>query len=238
MSYAEGRIRGISLSTFLQMVKHDRTTCTVTAHRGQDVGLLHFAEGLLVDAEAGVAQGTEAAYEIVTWGNPDLEIAYGDVAARPRRIRRPLMAILLDTQKQYDDAQRANRLPARAEGATEESIQPEEWQTNTLPQILSEFREEVPEFVSTDIVHVDSGLSISGGSVDPDFDSSVASACSAEVVKSNRRTLELLGLGAESTEDILISTTKVYMLIRMLGSDYYHVLAVHRRGNLASHERS
>jgi predicted regulator of Ras-like GTPase activity (Roadblock/LC7/MglB family) len=90
----------------------------------------------------------------------------------------------------------------------------------------------VPEFVSTDIVNIDSGLSIGGGTLDADFDASIASASYSEVVKSNRRALDLLGLGNDCTEDILISTEKVYILIRMLAGEYYHLVAIARKGNL------
>lgn len=101
-----------------------------------------------------------------------------------------------------------------------------------MQEILDRFQAEVPEFVSTDLVNIDSGLSIGGGTADPDFDASIASASFAEVVKSNRRALDLLGLGADSSEDILITTDKVYILIRLLGREYCHLLAISRQGNL------
>ncbi len=101
-----------------------------------------------------------------------------------------------------------------------------------LQNILDRFQAEVPEFVSTDLVDVDSGLSIGGATADPSFDASIASASFAEVVKSNSRALDLLGLGAQSSEDILITAEKVYILIRLLGSDYCHLLAISRQGNL------
>ena len=102
----------------------------------------------------------------------------------------------------------------------------------SINALIQEFRGEVPSFVSTDIVHIESGLSIGGGSVDPNFDATVASASYAEVVKSNRRALEFLNMNPESTEDILITTDAVYILIRLLGRDYYHGLAIGREGNL------
>ena len=102
----------------------------------------------------------------------------------------------------------------------------------SLPEILQAFRVDVPGFVSTDIVEVESGLSISGGSIDPSFDASVAAASYSEVVKSNSRALELLSMDPSSTEDILITTKSTYFLIRTLGSSHYHLLAISRQGNL------
>ena len=102
----------------------------------------------------------------------------------------------------------------------------------SIDATIEKFRGEIPAFVSTDIVHIESGMSIGGGSIDPAFDASLASASYAEVVKSNRRALDLLGMGADSTEDILITTERAYLLLRMLGNQYYHGLAISRDGNL------
>lgn len=102
----------------------------------------------------------------------------------------------------------------------------------SLQDMIDRFVAEVPHFVSTDVVDVESGLSIGGASADPQFDAAAAAASYAEVVKANRQTSELLGLGRESTEDILITLDDFYVLLRMLGSDYYQGLTVGRAGNL------
>jgi predicted regulator of Ras-like GTPase activity (Roadblock/LC7/MglB family) len=91
---------------------------------------------------------------------------------------------------------------------------------------------EMDYFLSSDLVNVTSGMSVGGVSVDPNFDASLASGAYTEVVKSNRRALDLLGLGANACEDILITTENVLLLMRMLGQDYYLGLAISRRGNL------
>jgi predicted regulator of Ras-like GTPase activity (Roadblock/LC7/MglB family) len=103
---------------------------------------------------------------------------------------------------------------------------------SNLLEVINRFRSEIPHFISTDVVEIDSGMSIAGGSVDPNFDASVASACFAEVVKSNARALDLLGVGADSTEDILITTTNAYLLIRMIGHRHYLGVALGRQGTL------
>lgn len=100
----------------------------------------------------------------------------------------------------------------------------------TLHEAIDRFRAEVNAFVSTDIVDIQSGMSIGGGSIDPNFDATVASASYAEVVKSNARALKLLGIDPVSTEDILITTKHAYLMIRLLGTQYYHGLAISRDG--------
>jgi predicted regulator of Ras-like GTPase activity (Roadblock/LC7/MglB family) len=101
-----------------------------------------------------------------------------------------------------------------------------------LQRVLEDFRQQVPEFVCTDVVDIASGMSIGGASSDPAFDASLAASAYAEVVQSNARALDLLGLDPVTTEDILITTGTVYLLLRVLGSQYYHCLAVSKRGNL------
>jgi predicted regulator of Ras-like GTPase activity (Roadblock/LC7/MglB family) len=82
------------------------------------------------------------------------------------------------------------------------------------------------------VAKFESGLSVAGGSIDPNFDSSLASACYSEVVKSNAQALDLLGLGANSSEDILVSTRDAYLLLRMVGREHYHGLAITKHGAL------
>ncbi len=62
----------------------------------------------------------------------------------------------------------------------------------------------------------------------------MAAATYAEVVKANEKALDLLG-GVEKvgeTEDILVSTTRMYILIRKLGQKHYYGVALNRTGNL------
>ena len=105
-----------------------------------------------------------------------------------------------------------------------------------LNMLIDKFREEITGFISTDIVEIESGLSIAGGSVNPDFDSEVASASYADVVKANSKALNAIG-GDEAvgaTEDILITTSKAYLLILVFPNKrFYHGLAITRNGNLA-----
>lgn len=101
-----------------------------------------------------------------------------------------------------------------------------------VEEVLRQMQSEMDYFLSSDLVNIASGMSIGGVSVDPNFDASLASGAYTEVVKSNRRALELLGLGANACEDILITTENVLLIMKMLGQDYYVGLAISRKGNL------
>lgn len=101
-----------------------------------------------------------------------------------------------------------------------------------LDDVLTDFRNEIDGFVSTDIVGITDGISIAGGSIIPNFDSSVASAEFAAVTNSSMRALR--SLGNDKLEDILFTTDNLYIIVRVFaGSEYYHGLAINKaNGNL------
>jgi predicted regulator of Ras-like GTPase activity (Roadblock/LC7/MglB family) len=214
----EGHLTGFSLQAFLQVVEAEGKTCALRVTSGERSGQLYFAQGRLVGAQAGNLAGLQAVHEVLRWPSPAI-----DVDETPGtglgQVDRPVAAVLL----------------AQAVATDEQGLDPAAQDGRGVPlqAALDRLRDDVPEFVSTDVVSYESGLSIGGRSIDPDFDGSVAAASYAEVVKSNRVALELLGLGADSAEDVLITTDRVYILLRLLGdSEYYHFMAITRRGNL------
>jgi len=79
--------------------------------------------------------------------------------------------------------------------------QEEKMAENTVEELLKLFQADIPEFVSTDIVNIEDGMSVGGGSIDPNFDSSVASAYYADVTKAMIKAIEAIDPGLE-TEDI------------------------------------
>ena len=94
-----------------------------------------------------------------------------------------------------------------------------------LNELIEEFKKQVPGFISTDIVSLEDGLSVAGGSIDPNFDSSIASAYYATVASAFEKTCNAIDKTLEP-DDILISTDKFYILIRLLSdTGYYHGLA-------------
>ena len=100
-----------------------------------------------------------------------------------------------------------------------------------LEQILQQVRTELgADFVATDVVGMD-GLSIAGGSVVADFDSTAASARFAMVMKLAANVSSKIGVVA--VEDSLVTTDQAYIITRFLGDgSYYWGLAVTRNATL------
>jgi predicted regulator of Ras-like GTPase activity (Roadblock/LC7/MglB family) len=102
-----------------------------------------------------------------------------------------------------------------------------------LDQLLQQFRGELgADFISADVVGMD-GLSIAGGSMDPVFDSTEASARFAMVMKLAGNVTTKVGMGV--VDDNLVTTDRTYMLTRFLGDGSYFLnVAVTRNAILGS----
>jgi len=104
-----------------------------------------------------------------------------------------------------------------------------------LAALIDQFCGEVEGFIATCVVRRKDGSAFGGRSADPSLDPAAAAGSYAHVVESHLAAVEHLGgAGAwGATEDILITTSKAYVLIRLLGDGHYHWLAVSNEANLA-----
>ncbi len=100
-----------------------------------------------------------------------------------------------------------------------------------INDILKEIKKDVADvFISTDIVGED-GLSIGGGSDDPNFDSAAASARFLVMMKLASKVSGKIKMG--DVDDTLTTTNQVYVLTRYLGDgSYYWSLVVNREATL------
>ncbi len=96
---------------------------------------------------------------------------------------------------------------------------------NTLETLIQEVKTELgADFISTDIVGMD-GLSIAGGSADPNFDATKASARFAMVMNLAAKVSDKMNVGA--VDHNLVTTDQAYIITRFLGdSSYYWGLAI------------
>ena len=98
-----GRIGGVSLASFLQMLEQERKTCTLVVESDDRSGRLYFNEGDLIDAECGEDVGQEAVYSLLTWQGPSFRVTEGE--DRLQRITLPLAHILLQAATRQDELQ-------------------------------------------------------------------------------------------------------------------------------------
>jgi hypothetical protein len=103
-----GRIHGVSLPSFLQMSEMEKTTGTLTIQTQSNTGHLYLSSGRVIDARTDKFQGQDAAYEIISWNSPLIEI--DPVCPKTKHvITLPLMSILMEGMRLKDE----NRLPSK-----------------------------------------------------------------------------------------------------------------------------
>jgi CheY-like chemotaxis protein len=105
-----GQVRGISLSSFLQMIELEACTCTLQVRGKEHKGSLHIRDGELVGAALEDLKGRAAALQILAWENVRIDIDYTPWE-HPREIEGPLMSLFLESRRITDEkvSQRPNQ---------------------------------------------------------------------------------------------------------------------------------
>ncbi len=99
---AMGRLEGVAIPSLLQMLSLDKKTCTVRVFSNNRVGLLYLRNGQLINARVQDVWGLEAAYAIVAWEAPILEID-GRLREEEERIELGLESVLLEAARIKDE---------------------------------------------------------------------------------------------------------------------------------------
>ncbi len=229
----EAAISDLELVDILQFLSfYDRDLIVhVENHIGQR-GEIGIKNGKVMWAKTEDLRGMDAFMEIMRWEGGDFTTDdYKD--SEDGKIEESIMYLILEASRVKDEDLNLNSVEIVIEENNNRKNKGGK-EMAALNEILEKFKSEIPEFLSTDIIRIEEGLSVGGGSIDPNFDASAASALYSEVVKANKKALELLG-GADNvgeTEDILVSTDKIYVLMRMLGEKHFQGLAITRKGNV------
>ena len=95
-------MKGISLSSVIQVINLEKQSCDIEARVDDQRGQLHFRDGALVDAMADGLAGEDAAYEILTWQDPEFEVSTEDTP-RDRMIEADLTQMLLELARRQDE---------------------------------------------------------------------------------------------------------------------------------------
>lgn len=99
-----GQVRGLSLSSFLQMIELEGRTCTLLVTAKGKTGTICLADGKPVAARMGLLTGKPAALHILTWQNVLIDIDYAPQDV-PREMTTPLINLLLESGRMVDEKQ-------------------------------------------------------------------------------------------------------------------------------------
>ncbi|MFH0729205.1 MAG: DUF1566 domain-containing protein [Pseudomonadota bacterium] len=98
-----GKIQGVSLDSFLQIVQMDRITCTLKVISQEGFGFLYFVNGELFSAITGDIHNVEAACRIISWEEAVIEID-NSCDKTENDINQPLMNLLMEGMRLRDEA--------------------------------------------------------------------------------------------------------------------------------------
>ncbi|MGB3212865.1 MAG: DUF4388 domain-containing protein [Desulforhopalus sp.] len=90
-----GRVKGIPIHSFLQMLETEEKTCTLQIDRKDDTGLLYVKDGSLIGAETKNLNGEAAAHLILSWQESVVRIRFFN-GQRKRHINKPLISIIME----------------------------------------------------------------------------------------------------------------------------------------------
>jgi DNA-binding NarL/FixJ family response regulator len=103
---AGGQLKGLSLTSVLQLINAERKTCVLSVRSATDSGELSINEGEIVAARTATMQGKDAAYNIVSWENVRIEFLENQPNVK-QEIFEPFMALLMEALRLKDE----NQLP-------------------------------------------------------------------------------------------------------------------------------
>ncbi len=116
-------MKGISLSSVIQVINLEKQSCDIEARAGGQCGQLHFREGTLVDALADGLAGEDAAYEILGWDDPEFDVST-EHSPRDRTIEADLTQMLLEIARRRDEELEESARSAAAQDSAAPHAEP------------------------------------------------------------------------------------------------------------------
>ena len=198
---AVGRISGITLFGLLQLLEVERKSGLVLVEASEREGRLYFDEGTFVHAHTRVLEGLDAAYEILGWPDPAVEIFYKR-RARQRTVREPLQHILMEAARLLDES-------ARSRGAVERPVDTAPQRDFDAERILAEVLT-IEGAIGAALVQATNGTILGHAAVGRDLDMTQAAKIAQDLVQDALRL-------RDGIEDIMITVDTQYHVLRLLG---------------------
>ncbi len=101
-------IRGITLATFLQLMKVEKKNCTLKIFSSDQTAYLYVRRGEVIDAEIDELVGLDAALQIVSWSDAEIEMD-GICRRQQDVINLPMEHLLIEAFKRKDEAAELGR---------------------------------------------------------------------------------------------------------------------------------
>jgi CheY-like chemotaxis protein len=242
LAVPRAHVSGVTLAGFVQLLEVERQSCALRVVSPDGVGTLVFEGGKLVDAWTGELSGNLAALSILCFQDCTLNVV-GALRAEVQRVTQPLSYLLLESARRTDEEreQVAGQWEIVSVGATVHEEPPSSRRETAggakkgpMADIKTSMQNasKIGGCLGAALVDYTSGMCL-GFVGNPGFDLELAAAGNADVVRAKKSIRDKLGL-KDKIEDILISLTGQYHLIRMVGTTMFIYLVLDRsKANLA-----
>lgn len=259
-----GAISVQTLPDIVQLYVLSSATGMLTVKHRSGEGRMFFVRGAILHAVTESGVGDDAFYEIMMWSGGEFSMRMG-VTTPDASVKSNWQELLMESVRRIDEARRENGRPsgtgwtrapppldddsidsafgdfdvatAKIAIAPLPNIQPSEQTSENRPMNIKDSLaklNQIDGFVGAALVDSESGMLLGqegGGNLNLE----IAAAGNTEVVRAKRKTMNNLAL-KDGIEDILISLSKQYHLIRPLRSRstlFFYVALDRQRANLA-----
>ncbi len=173
---SDGFVKGISLTSFLQVIGMERETCTLTVRSTDKTGYMYFSAGALIDAVIGDKEGEEAAFEIITLGEAEIDIEK-KCKRTMKKIDNSISYLILEAHRRIDEKNKlmesnsqmenTDEFPAILPGEEKEQeglkIQENKMNIKRLQEAIKVLKEDLGDgLLATDIWVTSDGQAIAG----------------------------------------------------------------------------
>ncbi len=101
----DGTIKGIAVSSFLQMIEMEEKTCLFEVHSpGKGKGLFYFQKGIPYNAIYGDLKGEDAAYELIVMDKAEIRFRSLPKKKLSRRINQELMGLIVEATRRKEES--------------------------------------------------------------------------------------------------------------------------------------
>ncbi|MBJ6108644.1 hypothetical protein MUN81_05360 [Hymenobacter sp. 5317J-9] len=100
-------------------------------------------------------------------------------------------------------------------------------------KVVQDVLNDLPGLVAVAVVDITSGMALASHSNSPALNPETAAAYNTEVVKQKQKAMSALKLSGENIEDILITLTNQFHLIKLAGNKFIYLVVNSRETNLA-----
>jgi CheY-like chemotaxis protein len=101
----DGILKGISVASFLQMIKLEEKTCLFEVlSPGKGKGFFYFNEGNLYDAVYGELRGEEAAFKLIVMQKAEIRFRNLPRKKIARRINKELTGLIMEAARRMDES--------------------------------------------------------------------------------------------------------------------------------------